>query len=155
MRNRLGLFLVVAYFAHAIASVAFAATVDDPKGQAVWLAAPLILAPSWLFDLLPSVSGPKSYATWYLQLLVRYPTGFAFTSTAFYLAGWLLQRLWFLGLWWAVAVGGFIGLLFGALWFIATANHPGFHSVSWFALGFAGALLSALLYFRVSNSNRS
>ncbi len=146
MHNRLGLLLVLAFFAHAIASVAYAATIDDPKGQAVWLAVPLMLTPSWLFDMLPTITGPKSHSTWYLQTIVRYPVGFAFTSILLYIVGFVLQRFWHIGFRSAVAVGAFIGLWFGALWFMVTANHPAGYSVSWFALGIVGALLSALIY---------
>jgi len=93
MRNRLGLVLVPSYFGHCIAAVAYAATIGDPKGQAVWLSAPLWLTPSWLLHLMPTVSGPKSYGTWHLQTLVQFPTAFTFSSVMLYAAGALLRRL--------------------------------------------------------------
>ena len=147
MRNRLGLALVLAYFAHVIASVAYAATItDDPKGQAVWLAAPIMFTPSWLFDLLPSVTGPRSYATWHLQTLVRYPVGFSFCCIVLYLTGGLFQRIWLIGRWSSAAVGASIGLAFGSLWFVVTTNHSAIHSAFWFALGPVGALLGFFLH---------
>jgi hypothetical protein len=145
LRNRLGLALVLTYFAHAIASVAYAATLADPKGQAAWIAAPIIFTPSFLFELLPPVTGPKSYGTWYLQMLVRYPVGFSFCSVALYLVGWLLQRICRMGLWFSGAVGAFIGLAIGCVWFVASINHSNY-ATWWFALGLVGAISGVFLH---------
>ena len=142
MRNRLGLALVLLYFGHCIAAVAYAATIDDPKGQAVWLSAPLWLTPPWFLQLMPTVSGPKSSATWHLQTLVQYPTAFAFASVALYACGASLERVWAVGPRFAAAVGALLGFALGGLWFLAThAGNP-----LWFSLSPLGGLVSAGLY---------
>jgi hypothetical protein len=147
VRNRLGLALVLTYYGHCIAAVAYAATISDLKGQAVWLSAPLWLTPSWLLNLMPTVSGPKSYATWHLQTLVRLPLAFTFTSVMFYASGALLQRIWVVGLRSATAVGLFLGLLLGGLWFLVTHGN----SPLWFFLTLLGGLVSAALYVKRFN----
>ena len=142
MRNRLGLALVLVYYGHCIAAVAYGATMDDPKGQAVWLSAPLWLTPSWLLNLMPAVPGSKSYETWHQQTLVQFPMAFAFTSVVLYGGGALLQRIWAVGLRSATAVGLFLGLLLGGLWFFVThSSNP-----LWLSLALVGALASATLY---------
>jgi len=142
MRNRLGLALVLGYFGHCIAAVAYAAAIDDPKGQAVWLSAPLWLTPPWLFELMPTVAGPHSYETWHLQTLVRFPMAFAFSSIMLYASGALLQRVWAVGLRSAAAVGLLLGLLLGGLWFFVTHAH----NPLWLSLSLLGGLASATLY---------
>jgi len=59
---------------------------------------------------LPSVEGSKSYASWHLQTLVRFPVGFAFSTVTLYALGALLQRLWAIGIWPATAIGFAVGL---------------------------------------------
>ena len=142
MRNRLGLALVLVYYAHCVAAVAYAATIEDPKGQAVWLSAPLWLTPSWLLNLMPTVPGAKSYETWHLQTLVQFPMAFAFTSVMLFAGGALLQRIWAVGLRAATVVGLLLGLLLGGLWFFVThGNNP-----LWFSLALLGGFASATLY---------
>lgn len=142
VRNRLGLALVLLYYGHCIAAVAYAATMDDPKGQVVWLSAPLWLTPSWLLNLMPTMLGSKSNETWHLQTLVQFPMAFTFTSVTLYAGGALLQRIWAVGMRSATAIGLFLGLLLGGLWFFVThGNNP-----LWFALALLGGLASATLY---------
>lgn len=142
MRNRLGLAIVLIYYAHCIAAVAYATTIADPKGQAVWLSAPLWLTPSCLLDLMPTVPDTKSYATWKLQMLVQLPMAFAFSSAMLYAAGALLQKIWAIDWRSATAVGLFLGLLLGELWFFVThGNH-----LIWLPLPLLGGLASATFY---------
>lgn len=137
MHNRLGLTLVLVYFGHCIAAVAYGATIDDPEGQAVWLSAPLWLTPPWLLQLIPTVSGPKSYAQWHLQILVQFPVAFSFTSVSLYACGALLQLIWAVGPRFAAAVGGLLGLFVGGLWFLITHTH----NPLWLSLAPLGGLV--------------
>ena len=67
---------------------------------------------------------------------------FAFTSVALYACGAFLQRIWTVGPRFAAAVGAFLGLAFGELWFLVThAGNP-----LWFSLSPLGGLLSTGLY---------
>lgn len=142
MRNRLGLTLVLVYYAHCVAAVAYAATIEDPKGQAVWLSAPLWLTPSWLLNLMPTLPDTKSYETWHLQALVQFPMAFTFTSGMLYGCGALLQRIWAVGLRSATAVGLLLGLLLGGLWFFIThGSNP-----LWLSLTLLGGFASATLH---------
>jgi len=142
VRNRLGLALVLIYYGHCIAAVVYAATIDDPKGQAVWFSAPLWLTPSWLLNLMPTVPGSKSYETCHLQTLVQFPMAFAFTTAIIFAGGALLQRIWEVGLRSATAVGLVLGLLLGGLWFFVTHEH----NPMWLFLALVGAFASAALH---------
>ncbi|WP_255990473.1 hypothetical protein [Chitinolyticbacter albus] len=145
MRNRLRLAIVLIYYAHCIAAVAYAATIADPKGQAVRLSAPLWLTPSCLLDLMPTVPGIKSNETWQLQTLVQLPMAFTFSSVVLYAADTLLQKIWVIDWRSATAVGLFLGLLLGGLWFFVThGNH-----LIWLTLSLLGGLASATFYAKL------
>jgi len=147
VRNRLGLALILVYYAHCIAATAYAATIADPKGQAVWLSAPLWLTPSWLLNVMPTVPGTSSYERWHLQTLVRFPLAFAFTSVMFYVAGAFLQRVWSVSLRSAAAVGLLLGLLLGGLWFVIThSSNP-----LWFSFALLGVFASTAIYAKNTN----
>jgi hypothetical protein len=93
---------------------------------------------------MPTVSGPKTYAIWHLQTLVQYPMAFAFASVSLYACGALLQRIWAVGPRFAAAVGAFLGLALGGLWFLVThAGNP-----LWFSISPLGGLVSAGLYVK-------
>ncbi|WP_230968849.1 hypothetical protein [Nitrogeniibacter aestuarii] len=147
MRNRLGLLLVVLYYAHCIAAMTHVATMDDAKGQAVWLSAPLWLTPPVLLDLMPDVTLTAPDTRWHLQTLVRLPVAFLFTSILMFVAGLGLTWLWKKGLGFATAVGTLLGLGVGMLWFLLTGSRD----EAWFLLSLAGGGLSALVY-RASRS---
>jgi len=68
--------------------------------------------------------------------------GFAFSTVTLYAFGALLQRVWAIGFWPAIAVGFSLGLSFGGLWFFLTHSQ----NPMWFSLGLLGALVSAFLF---------
>jgi|GEM_PF-3270244 len=129
--RRLGLLLVVAYFAHAIGSVVYASTLDDAKGQAIWLAMPLLLTPTALYDLLPPLVSPDPKLTWHIALLVRYPIAMAFSATLLFWSGVLLEQLWRKSIASGIGVGVFVGTGFSLLWFFITRGH---YAYLWLAL---------------------
>lgn len=118
----LGVVLVLLYYGHCIAAVIHAAGMDDPKGQAVWLSAPLWLTPTWLLDLIPDGSGARSYETWRLQTLVQFPVAFASTTIILLMGGALPQRIWAFGQRSAILVGLILGLLLGGFWYLVTSE---------------------------------
>lgn len=146
-RNWLGPALVLIYFGACVMSVVHAASIDDPKGQAVWLQAPLWLTPGPLLELLPSLPWPNSYDTWRLNTLLRYPAAIAFTATALFLVGSVLGHLGSRSARLGAGVGAILGLGAAALGFFIT--HGG--SYAWFALSAIGALAGVLVHHQRSS----
>ncbi len=142
MRHHLGIFLVLLYYAHCVMAMFYAATIIDPKGQAVWLSAPLWLTPPSLLQFMPLIGGEQSHERWVLQTLIYFPAGFAFTSISLYGVGAVLQRIWELGLYFAVAVGASLGFFLGWLWFAITHEQ----NLLWFSTPLISGLISALIF---------
>ncbi|MCZ4306043.1 hypothetical protein O4G98_15015 [Zoogloeaceae bacterium G21618-S1] len=136
--------LVVAYLAHAIASVVHTATMPDPKSQAVWLLMPLILTPDWLFDWLPPIAAAASGEHFLFQTVIRYPVGIAFSITVLYALGGILERIWLATFWSGVLVSVLLGLAFGLLWFWVT----GANASGWMVSGVLAGGLACLLHPR-------
>lgn len=153
MRNYIGVAFVLVYFVLAIASAYHAATIaHDSKGQWIFLTLPITFTPQFLFNLLPPVADLSSGAGQNLLLLIRYPIGFSFSTIVLYLIGWVLQRIWLIGLAPSIVVGAIIGFIAGALGFSVAFMIDKYYSAVWFTLIPVGAALSFFLHSKLVGS---
>lgn len=119
--SRLGSLLVAGYFAHAILSVCYGASIADPKAQAVYFTLPLLLTPEVLYSLLPNVP-VNDNASFLRSLIVCYPLAFFFSAALLLFLGRFLEKLSLRGRLWAIFVGVAIGLPVGVFWQVIDVN---------------------------------